>query len=81
MSTSAIGYTDLLSILGPNLLGESFGFLLREPKLLTKIIQIAKRLEALHEYHPKQALFIAADIVRWRYSFKSDSKLNKETGK
>jgi hypothetical protein len=68
MSTS-FGYADL-----SNILGESFAGLLREPKLLQKIVQIAKRLEALHEYHPKQALFIAADIVRWRYQFKNKSE-------
>ncbi len=79
MSTS-MGFKDVTS-----LLGESFGFLLREPKLLTKIIQIAKRLEALHEYHPKQALFIAADIVRWRFlstkNSNKDSKTTKEIKK
>jgi hypothetical protein len=68
MSTS-FGYADL-----SNILGESSAGLLREPKLLQKIVQIAKRLEALHEYHPKQALFIAADIVRWRYQFKNKSE-------
>lgn len=28
-----------------------------------RILKIAKRLEALKEYHPEQALIVAADIV------------------
>ncbi len=47
------------------LLGESFGRLfLSDPGLIKKVMEIAGRLEALSEYHPKQALYVAADIVR-----------------
>ena len=31
--------------------------------LKKRILSVAKRLEALNEYHPEQALIVAADIV------------------
>jgi hypothetical protein len=35
--------------------------------LRKKVFAIARRLEALNEYNPEQALIVAADIVRQRW--------------
>jgi hypothetical protein len=67
------GYHELVTILG-----DSFKHLLNEPKIISKILSLAKRLEALHEYNPKQALFVAADIVRWRVSDSNKRDLKRE---
>jgi hypothetical protein len=34
-----------------------------EESLKSRVLQIAQRLEELEEYHPEQALIVAADIV------------------
>jgi len=38
--------------------------------------RIVSRLVALNEYSREQALFVAKDIIRWRFS--SHSRFNKE---
>lgn len=43
------------------------GLLNRQPNLIETIKGIAGKLESLHEYNPRQALFVAADIVRCRF--------------
>ena len=48
-----------------DLLGESWErFFRADPGLFNHIIRLAERIEALREYNPKQAIFVAADIVR-----------------
>jgi hypothetical protein len=63
------------------ILGDSYTTLLgSHPSVASQILRIAKRLEALQEYHPKQALFVAADIVRCRFNpfLKTEPSMDKE---